>query len=151
MANILVREDNVRIAILGGGGMGKTSTVLHILHHSEVKARYDELRYFVGCDSVVSGGALALLILQTIQHQIAPNENSSDALCRALSNYPCILLLLDNFEMVWNSETNRADIRELLSKMVSLPQSIADHHFARQYATLRRQVDTRRLSSTSIA
>ena len=102
--------------------MGKTSTALHILHHSEVKARYDELRYFVGCDSVVSGGALALLILQTIQHKIAPNENSSDALCRALSNYPCILLLLDNFETVWNSETNRADIRELLSKIVSLPK-----------------------------
>src|ERR1700691_3069834 len=121
MANVLAREDNIRIAILGGGGMGKTSTALHILHHSAVKARYGELRYFVGCDSVTSGGALALLILQIIQHKIAPNENSSDVLYRALSNYPCILLLLDNFETVWNSESNRADIRELLSKIVSLP------------------------------
>jgi tetratricopeptide (TPR) repeat protein len=122
MANILAREDNIRIAILGGGGMGKTSTALHILHHSAVKARYGQARYFVGCDSVISGGALALLILQIIQHKIAPNENSSDILYRALSSYPCILLLLDNFETVWNSESNRADIRELLSKIVSLPK-----------------------------
>ena len=85
MANVLAREDNVRIAILGGGGMGKTSTALHILHHSAVKARYGEVRYFVGCDSVTSGGALALLILQIIQHKIAPNENSLDVLYRALS------------------------------------------------------------------
>jgi len=120
MANVLASEDNIRIVILGGGGMGKTSTALHILHHSAVKARYGEVRYFVGCDSVTSGGALALLILQIIQHRIAPNENSSDVLYRALSSYPCILLLLDNFETVWNSESNRADIRELLSKIVSL-------------------------------
>src|ERR1700729_1820066 len=122
MANVLAREDNIRIAILGGGGMGKTSTALHILHHSEVKARYGEVRYFVGCDSVISGGALALHILQIIQHKIAPHENSSDVLYRALSSYPCILLLLDNFETVWNSESNRADIRGLLSKIVSLPK-----------------------------
>jgi len=122
MANVLASEDNIRIAILGGGGMGKTSTALHILHHSAVKARYGEVRYFVGCDSVTSGGALALLILQIIRHKIAPDENSSDVLCRALSSYPCILLLLDNFETVWNSESNRTDIRELLSKIVSLPK-----------------------------
>ena len=122
MANVLACEDNVRIVSLGGGGMGKTSTALHILHPSEVKARYSEVRYFVGCDSVTSGGALALLILQIIQHKIAPNENSSDVLYQALSSYPCILLLLDNFETVWNSESNHADIRELLSKIVSLPK-----------------------------
>ena len=102
--------------------MGKTSTALHILHHSEVKARYGELWYFVGCDSVASGGALTLLILQIIRHNIRPNENSSDVLYRALSSYPCILLLLDNFETVWNSECNRTDICELLSKIVSVPK-----------------------------
>ena len=101
--------------------MGKTATALHVLHHSEVKARYGDLRYFVGCDSVTSGGALALLILQIIQHQIAPNENSSEVLFRALSGYSSILLLLDNFETVWHSECNRGDIRELLSKIVSVP------------------------------
>jgi len=40
MANVLASEDNIRLAILGGGGMGKTSTALHILHHSAVKAKY---------------------------------------------------------------------------------------------------------------
>ena len=149
MANVLASDDNIRIAILGGGGMGKTSTALHILHHSAVKARYGEVRYFVGCDSVTSGGALALLILQIIQHKIAPNENSSDVLYRALSSYPCILLLLDNFETVWNSESNRADIRELLSKCQPT-QRIADHHCTRRHTALWCQVDVRGLSSSSI-
>ncbi|KIM71373.1 hypothetical protein PILCRDRAFT_17131 [Piloderma croceum F 1598] len=81
-----------------------------------------EVRYLVGCNSVISGGALALLILQTIQHKIVPNKNSSDVLYQALSSYPCILLLLDNFETMWNSESNHTDIHELLSKIVSLPK-----------------------------
>ena len=39
-----------------------------------------------------------------------------------LSSYLCILPLLDNFETVWNLESNRADIRELLPKIISVPK-----------------------------
>ena len=120
MANLLVRQDKIRIALLGAGGMGKTSMALTILHHSEVKARYGDLRYFVSCDSVTSSTALAPFILQIIQHKMAPNENSLNILCRVLSSYPRILLILDNFETVWGSESNPAGIHELLSKIVSI-------------------------------
>jgi len=145
MANLLAREDNIRIAILDDGGMGKTSTALHILHHSDVKARYGDLRYFVGCYSVTSGAALALLILQIIQHKIAPNENSLDVLHRALSSYLCILLLLDNFETAWNSESNSCQHSWTPFKNHQRTENIPDHHFARgdtqPFGTKRTRVD----------
>jgi len=56
-----------RLAILGTGGIGNTSAVLHILHHQEVVSRYNNCRYFVGCDAVTSAESLATLILQIIQ------------------------------------------------------------------------------------
>ncbi|KAJ7495121.1 hypothetical protein FB451DRAFT_1477651 [Mycena latifolia] len=39
-----------RVAILGGGGMGKTSLARAILHHPETIAKYQQHRFFVATD-----------------------------------------------------------------------------------------------------
>jgi len=36
LASLIVGNEQTRLAILGAGGMGKTSTALHILHHKDV-------------------------------------------------------------------------------------------------------------------
>jgi hypothetical protein len=51
-----------RIAMLGAGGMGKTSLARAVVHHTEVTARYDQHRYFVACDSASTTVELAALI-----------------------------------------------------------------------------------------
>src|SRR6266436_9065535 len=66
-ASLLVRNTQTRLAILGSGGMGKTSTALHVLHHPDVVVRYGDRRYFVGCDTVSSAETLAMLILRIIR------------------------------------------------------------------------------------
>src|SRR5882757_9661489 len=66
-ASLIVRNEQTRLAILGSGGMGKTSTALHVLHHSDVMTRYGDRRYFVGCDAVSSAEGLASLVLQIIR------------------------------------------------------------------------------------
>ena len=66
-ASLIVRNRQTRIAILGSGGMGKTSTALHVLHHRDVVSRYEDRRHFVGCDAVTSAEDLAALILQIMR------------------------------------------------------------------------------------
>jgi Cdc6-like AAA superfamily ATPase len=51
-----------RIAVLGAGGMGKTSLSRALIHHAEITARYDQYRHFIACNSAVNKVELAALI-----------------------------------------------------------------------------------------
>jgi len=46
------------VAILGGGGMGKSTLALAVLHHPEVVALFEKHRYFISCETVESPGGL---------------------------------------------------------------------------------------------
>jgi predicted ATPase len=74
-ASLIVRNEQTRLAILGSGGIGKTSTALHVLHHQDIVNRYRDRRYFVGCDAITSAEALAALILQIIRVPSRAGEN----------------------------------------------------------------------------
>ncbi|KAJ7908360.1 hypothetical protein B0H13DRAFT_1878712 [Mycena leptocephala] len=43
-----------RIAILSAGGMGKTSLARAIVHHTDVRTKYEQHRFFVACDSAAT-------------------------------------------------------------------------------------------------
>ncbi|KAJ7124585.1 hypothetical protein C8R43DRAFT_1111693 [Mycena crocata] len=58
----LLKKEEPRIAILGPGGMGKTSLARAILHHPEITAKYEQHRFFVACDSASNRVELAGLI-----------------------------------------------------------------------------------------
>jgi tetratricopeptide (TPR) repeat protein len=117
--SLITRNEQTRLAILGSGGMGKTSTSLHILHHPDIVTRYRDHRYFVGCDAVTSAEALAALILQITQGPLTAGENVVTVLHRALISAPLTLLLLDNFETVWDINSRRDRIVDLLQKVVN--------------------------------
>jgi Cdc6-like AAA superfamily ATPase len=51
-----------RIAILGAGGMGKTSLARAVVHHTGITAKYQDHRFFVACDSATTKVELASLI-----------------------------------------------------------------------------------------
>lgn len=55
-------SETPRIAILGAGGMGKTSLARAVLHHSQITARYGQHRFFVACDSASTKVELMALV-----------------------------------------------------------------------------------------
>ncbi|KAJ7084127.1 hypothetical protein C8R44DRAFT_991902, partial [Mycena epipterygia] len=57
----ILHQDSARVAILGAGGMGKTSLARAALHNPDVAGKY-ELRVFVSCDSTTTSVELAALI-----------------------------------------------------------------------------------------
>ncbi|KZP19991.1 hypothetical protein FIBSPDRAFT_932583 [Athelia psychrophila] len=117
LAQIITGNENPRLAILGAGGMGKTSTALHVIHHEAVVARYKDRIFFVACDAATSADLLASLILQVIGVSVGTGENLVTALHLALKYAPPTLLLLDNFESLWEAEKDHTSTRDLLQKI----------------------------------
>ncbi|KAF7333835.1 ATPase-AAA-core domain-containing protein [Mycena venus] len=104
---------NPRIAILGGGGMGKTSLARAVVHHREISSRYEQHRFFVACDTVTTGAELVALI--GAQLELKPCKDLPRQIIQHLSDGPPCLLILDNLETVWEPTDSREEIEEFLS------------------------------------
>jgi GTPase SAR1 family protein len=111
-------SETPRIAILGAGGMGKTSLARAVLHHSQITARYGQHRFFVACDSAST--KVELMALVGAHLSLKPGKDLTQPVIRYFSsNSPC-LLILDNLETVWEPTEPRDDIEELLSLLTDI-------------------------------
>ncbi|KAJ7112804.1 P-loop containing nucleoside triphosphate hydrolase protein, partial [Mycena crocata] len=102
-----------RVAILGPGGIGKTSLARAVLHHPQIKAKFDPNHYFVACDPASTTMELVSLIGSHLG--LKAGKNMSHSVIHFFSTSPSCLLILDNLETVWEPSTTRGDIEEFLS------------------------------------
>ncbi|KAJ7034105.1 P-loop containing nucleoside triphosphate hydrolase protein, partial [Mycena alexandri] len=114
----LFRQGTPRIAILGAGGMGKTSLARIVVHHEEITIKYHGNRFFVTCDTASSKPELAGLIGAHLG--LKPGPDLTRVVLQHFSSSPPTLLILDNLETVWESPKSRKEIEEFLSVLTDI-------------------------------
>ncbi|KAJ7258324.1 P-loop containing nucleoside triphosphate hydrolase protein, partial [Mycena rebaudengoi] len=117
VVNVLL-QNSARVAILGTGGMGKTSLATAALHHSQVGAKYSH-RYFVPCHSSPSCTELAATIADHIG--LERGSNMAKKIAHYFTHAPPSLLVLDNLETTWETLSSHDEVEEFLSPLTDVP------------------------------
>ncbi|KAJ7336779.1 P-loop containing nucleoside triphosphate hydrolase protein, partial [Mycena albidolilacea] len=113
----LLSQQLPRIAILGGGGMGKTSLAKAILHHSDTCVKFAH-RFFVSAESASTSTELAALI--GLHVRLNPGKDITKPVIQYFSRKPHSLLILDNLETVWGEIQSRGRTKEFLSRLTEV-------------------------------
>ncbi|KAJ7460280.1 hypothetical protein FB451DRAFT_1181950 [Mycena latifolia] len=114
----LLQQEAPRIAILGPGGMGKTSLATAALHHPAIGTKYEHC-FFIVADAVTTSRELAALLGEHIGLQ--PAKDLTKEVIHYFATTRLSLLILDNVETLWEPIESRSDVEEFLSKLTDIP------------------------------
>ncbi|KAG6865259.1 hypothetical protein C0991_004075 [Blastosporella zonata] len=129
IVRIIQQASPARVAILGSGGIGKTSLALCVLHDEKISAQFQNKRVFLSCEAAQSADHIVHDL--TLALQIPLNSysgNQLDILLEHLGKAPH-LITLDNLETPWELPASRIGVENLLRdltdiKMVTLVVTI---------------------------
>ncbi|KAJ7811484.1 hypothetical protein B0H14DRAFT_2859997 [Mycena olivaceomarginata] len=114
----MLQQEYAKIAILGAGGMGKTSLARAALHHPHMKTKYEHC-FFVSCESATSNIEIAAIIGEHLG--LKPGKNLTKPVLHALAGKAACLLILDNLETTWEPLASRSGVEDLISLLTDIP------------------------------
>ncbi|KAJ7107026.1 hypothetical protein C8R44DRAFT_858110 [Mycena epipterygia] len=110
--------DSPRIAILGTGGMGKTTLATMALHYPSIQQKFN-IRHFVSCESATNAADLTAIVGSHLGLEVS--KHLSAMILKHFMACGPAALLLDNMETPWEQIGSRAEVEEFLSLLADIP------------------------------
>ncbi|KAJ7238087.1 hypothetical protein B0H12DRAFT_101366 [Mycena haematopus] len=120
IVDILMGTSPARIAILGAGGIGKTTLALSVLYDEQVISRYDS-RYFVACDGVTSAELLLTELANVLRLPRDQLDENMHDLVLASFRRDTGVICFDNLETAWDNLEGRRAVEDLLMEFMAIP------------------------------
>ncbi|KAJ7868652.1 P-loop containing nucleoside triphosphate hydrolase protein, partial [Mycena leptocephala] len=109
--------DPARVAIMGPGGMGKTTLATAAVHHPAIAEKFS-LIHFISCESATTCADLVTSI--GLYLGLEPSNQLSKRVVQHLGQCGPCLVVLDNFETPWEPFESRSHVEEFIALLVDI-------------------------------